>query len=113
MQVLDHPIHRELSRLPEEILTQQVLDEKGKKCIAKIAADHQPESVVEMEFLALHQAAKALNRILSSLMYENKYRNAETFLKFSDKAYKELIIINYLIGVLFMIIDISDENGLK
>jgi Ser/Thr protein kinase RdoA (MazF antagonist) len=103
----DYHIKGELSRLPGENLNYLVVAEKGENYVAKIAADDQPESFVEMEFFALRHAARALNRIRLPQIYENKDGNAETYLNFSDNNHKRLRIISYLSGELLENIDIS------
>jgi hydroxylysine kinase len=105
----DYGLEAELSRLPGENLNFLVLLSNGEKYVAKISADDQSEAFVEMEYLALRQAAGALPDLALPQILPNRKGEIETCLSTSGNSSKRLRLINFLQGELLEHCNISDQ----
>jgi hydroxylysine kinase len=96
-----------MSRLPGENLNYLLTCTTGEKYVAKIAADDQLEAFIEMEYLALKQAANALPELSLPQIIPNRHGEIETYLNTSGNSSKRLRLINFLQGELLEYVDIS------
>ncbi len=107
--VENYNITGQLSRLPGENFNYLVVTQTDEKYVVKLAAEDQSESFVQMEYLALQQAAQFLPDIQLPQIIENKFMNVETFFSLESNYSKRLRLIQYLSGELLEHTDISEK----